>query len=182
MVNFLILIFSIIAHAQVVPSGVPSVGYGKNEGDASAQAVVVPANDTSFYSVTCGFGTSVITDGYYYRCYKLDTSGGGTNWALSSGTTARCKGFQSAAGAATLGVTFGIGTAIVTNNSNSAPAGEVLMSGNGISYVWGASSAVPTWHSIPITFTATGSTYYPFMKAYSSASSILNVVLICKDN
>lgn len=172
----LAFLFTLPAFAGNGSGNVSSViGYG---GTSSAPAMVVPSSSTNEYAVTCGHGTSDITDGNYYRCFKQDSNGAASNWALASGKVAYCRGFNSTSNVTTtIGVIFGAGTAAVTHNNSSAPAGDVKFMGNG-AYMWVPQNGVPFWHAIPLIFRAVGDIYYPYAQLFGSSAKIA-VTLIC---
>ena len=198
MVHFLISLVFFVSQsfAAVVPSGVPVVGFGQSIGPNPTAPTIFNADITKFYSVSCNFGTSNVTAGNYYKCYKMGHTGSGSNpgtdWQIASGKTAYCPGFYvesnqtSSTGAVAFSV--GFGTAAVTNNSASAPTGNVAYAPTGLNVittgmtngttVQGANS----WHAIPFSFSAVqaGAAIFPYMQAQTS-TVILSLTLICTD-
>ena len=157
------------------------IGYGMSLNTAAQPGVVVPSSSTSEYAVSCGHGTSDITDGKYYKCFKQDTNGSGTQWAIASGAIARCKGFFTATNVTTtVGVIFGHGTAVVTHNGSTPPTGNVTFMGNG-AYSWTQPATTMPWHSLPLTFRAVGSIVYPYAQIFGSAAK-MTITLICTES
>lgn len=182
------LLFAVSANAAVVPSGVPSVGFGAAINTSAAQGSMIAAGDlTKYYAVQCGpGGGGNSTSGNYYKCFKQ--GGSASDWSVASTKTAYCPGFYVASNAnAAVSVIFGYGTAAVTNNSGTDPAGVVSYATNGFSVGYAASSShVLTWFSYPVFFPGSGSTggpgatIYPWIKAGNSGAT-LGVVFICQD-
>lgn len=189
MVRFLVLLsflVSQVAGAAVLPSGVPSVGYGINT--AANQGPAISASDvTKYYSAACGFGVSNVTSGNYYKCTKQ--AGAGGDWQVANGKTAYCQGFyfdtnalQNIGG---IGITYGYGTAATAGNTSSAPTGAVDLSPGG-----NTSTEIPSnanygqrqWIAQPVQFSTTGpgASIFPFLKASGGGSYVI-VTFICQD-
>ena len=199
MVHFLISLVFFISQsfAAVVPSGVPVVGFGQSiNATAPTAPTIFNADITKFYSATCNFGTSTVTAGNYYKCYKMGYTGSGSNpgtdWQIASGKTAYCPGFYFSSNAASvttnMAFNFGFGTAAVTNNSASAPTGNVTYAPTGMNFYLTSMTSGTTingansWVSVPVSFSAVqaGAAIYPYMQA-SNGGSVIYVTLICTD-
>lgn len=161
------------------------VGFGGGTDAKGLGANAIFSSDvTKYYSVTCGFGTSNVAAGNYYKCRKQGGASG--DWSISSTKTAYCPGFYAQTNStANTAFSFGYGTAATAGNTSSGPTGDNSYATTGTGFVWGQASSNETakWFPIPIRFDATvpAATIYPYIRVDGASTQSLNVNLICQD-
>lgn len=138
-----------------------SVGTIVNQGvkaDSDTPAKVIAGSNLSNIITLISGGTS-ITAGNFYRLVKMGAGTNGANYQVTSGKTLYCSGAWSYA-TGTQTFTVGYGTAAVTDNNNTAPAGVV--------YFGGSSNTITV--SMPSTSTQGTYKFLPFPMSFPSLS------------
>lgn len=176
------LIFSISVQAAIAPSGLPSAQFGSSVVGSNlpvSPPTIAISDLTKAFGVHCGFGTSSMTVGNYYRCFRDGGTTAGSDWQVTSGKTAYCSGFYMASASnLNTAFTFGYGTAAIsTNNTSSAPTGNVNYSPNGVQFYFPSQPSTGMfWISTPISFPASS---FPYLQGQNTMA--LNVNLICQE-
>lgn len=110
---------------------------------------------------------------YYKLTLAASHSTDGANYQVTSGKTLYCDGFYGTAASAG-GISFGYGTASVTDNDSTNPTGLKLYSINDAIYFQAAVNM--KWFPVPMSFPSQS---YPFVKNTSEAANAFTVQMLC---
>lgn len=157
---------------------------GPIDSKGAGSASVFESDLTRYYTVTCGFGTSNVTSGNYYKCRKQGGLSG--DWSISSTKIAYCVGFYAHTNStANTSFSFGYGTAATAGNTSSPPTGDNSYATTGTGFAWGQATSNETakWFPLPIKFDATipAATIYPYVRVDGASTQSLNINLLCRE-
>lgn len=176
------LIFSIGASAAISPSGVPGYQYGSSVVGSNlpiAPPSIAVTDPSKVFGFHCGFGTSAMTSGNYYKCFRDGGSSSGSDYLTHATKTTYCSGFYMASGSnINTAFSFGYGTAAIgSNNTSTPPTGNVNYSTNGNSIYFGNQPASGLyWVAYPVSFPPN---VYPYIQAANTMSLVVN--FICQE-
>lgn len=173
-----ISLFAAAECAQAI-SPAPSGSYANSGYDTASPvpgASYLSTDKAKRVTLTCGSGNTTAAN--YYRLGRLGTqTTSQENYQVPASKALYCDGFYYQT-SATMNMNFGYGTAAVTNNNNTAPAGEKEFNGgSGLTVVLPSSSGALKWLSLPMMFPAST---YPFCQ-FQSATVDLTVIPLCEE-
>lgn len=176
----LLLICALFA-SQSFAGGSSNVSYVANQGnkqDSDTPAKTIP-NGALGNTITLIGGAASVGANSFFRLVKMGSGTNGANYQVTAGKTLYCSGVW----LYTLGLetfSLGYGTAAVTENNSTTPAGQVVFGGSAATRVLtmptGSVQGAYKFFPIPMSFPAAS---FPYIQARDSLE--FSAIFLCEE-